>query len=268
MVKVSIVRAEKPDVRRALELISFSPGQYDLVAIKPNLCCTRPHYTGATTDPRLVEEVIKVFRDHAEEMAVIESDGFSATAEEAAEGTGIAEVCSYFEIPFVNLSRDLRIPVKGEFKALHNARMPRTLLKADLLVNLPVMKTHMLSTVSLGLKNLFGVLPERKSTYHSRLSEAICDVAKIRRPELTIMDGMIGMEGEGPISGRPKKMGLLLASEDVVALDVTACMVMRINPVYVDHIQKAAYYGLGVANPARIQVMGERVEDVWDRFMT
>ncbi|MFQ5800404.1 MAG: DUF362 domain-containing protein, partial [Candidatus Hydrothermarchaeales archaeon] len=117
-----------------------------------------------------------------------------------------------------------------------------------------------------GMKNMLGILPGRKSAYHPRLSDAINDVAKIKRPDLTIMDGIIGMEGEGPVSGSPKKMDLVLASEDALALDITACRVMRINPVHVDHLQKAAYYGIGEGNPGKIEVVGEKVEDVWERF--
>ena len=268
MSRVSIVKSEKPDVKQALELIEFTPESYDLIAIKPNICAPMPYYTGATTDLRLLEEVIKFFKDTAQEIAVIESDNFSTTAEEAAEKTGVMDVCNYFEVPFVNLSSDIMIPVKNEaVKAINNVRIPRTFLKADFLINLPVMKTHILTDVSLGLKNMFGVSPEKKSSYHSKLSDAICDITKIRAPDLNIMDGIIGMEGKGPISGKPKKMDLILASTDILALDVTACRVMRINPAYVDHIQKAAYYGLGEANPSKIEVLGESVEDVWDKFL-
>jgi uncharacterized protein (DUF362 family) len=268
MVVVSIVKSERPEVKSALELIGFTPEEYDLVAIKPNLCSPLPYYSGATTDLRLLEEVIKTFKEHAKELVVIESNGFSESAEEAAEKSGLMEVCNYFEVPFVNLSSDIKIPVKGDLKALQNTKFPRTFLKADFLINLPVMKTHILSIVSLGMKNMYGIVTEKKSTHHSRLSDAICDVAKVRKPDLTVMDGIIGMEGEGPISGSPKKMDLTLASEDVLALDFTACRVMRINPAHVDHLQKAAYYGLGEDNPARIKVVGEKIEDVWSKFAT
>ncbi|MFV2041400.1 MAG: DUF362 domain-containing protein [Candidatus Hydrothermarchaeales archaeon] len=266
MAEVSIVRSARPDVKKALGLIGFTPGEYDLVAIKPNICAAMPYYTGATTDLRLLEETIKLFLDCSKEVVVMESDGFTDSASMAAEKTGVLEVCSYFDVPFVNLSSDIQIPVKLELRALNNVKVPRTFLKADFIVNLPVMKTHILSIVSLGMKNMFGILPRPRSTYHSKLSDAICDVLTIRKPDLTIMDGIIGMEGDGPITGSPKKMDLLLASTDVLALDVTACRVMRINPVHVDHIQKAAYYDLGEDNPSKIQVKGEKIEDVWSKF--
>jgi uncharacterized protein (DUF362 family) len=244
MVEVSIVRSERPDVKRSLDLIGFTPGDYEFIAIKPNLCSPLPYYSGATTDLRLLEEVIKIFQGNAKEMVVIEGNGYSATADEAAETSGVMDVCNYFEVPFVNLSSDILVPVKGDLKALQNVKLPRTYLKADFLINLPVMKTH------------------------TKLSEAICDVLRVRKPDLNILDGIIGMEGDGPIEGRPKKMDLVLAGTDVLALDIIACRVMRINPAYVDHIQKAAYYGLGEGNPSKIDVFGERVEDVWERFTT
>jgi uncharacterized protein (DUF362 family) len=268
MVKVSIVKSERPDVKTSLDLIGFKPGKYELVALKPNLCSPKPYYSGATTDLRLLEEVIKIFKKRAKELVVIESNGFSATAEEAAEKSGILDVCNYFEVPLVNLSNDILIPVRGDLKALQNTKIPRTYLKADFIVNLPVMKTHIQTFVSLGLKNMLGVVPDRKSAYHSKLSDAICDISKIRKPDLTVMDGIIGMEGDGPIDGTPKKMDLVLASEDVLALDTTACRIMKINPVHVDHLQKAAYYGIGEGNLRKIEVVGEKVEDVWSRFST
>lgn len=266
--KVGIVKSEIPNLKKLLDLIKFKPGSYDFVAIKPNLCAGLPYYSGATTDLRLIEEVIKTFKDCAGQVAVIESNGFTDTAEQIADKTGVKDVCDYFEIPFINLSKDILIPIKGDLKALKGVKIPRTFLKADFLVNLPVMKTHSITTVSLGMKNMLGILPDKKSSYHSKLSEAINDIHRIRKPDMTIMDGLIGMDGEGPISGSPKKMDLLLASEDVLALDITTCRVMRINPTQVDHLQKAAYYGLGEGNPSNIKVLGEKVEDVWDRFFT
>lgn len=268
MVEVSIVRCDVPEVKKALKLVHFKPKSYDLVAIKPNLSAAKPYYTGTTTDLRLLEETIKYFQGHAENIVVMESDGYRASADEAAEKTGVDEVCSYFDVPFVNLSKDILIPINKETKGLGRPRIPRTFLKADLIVNLPVMKTNNLSTVSLGMKNMLGIMPGNKSAFTSRLSDAICDIHRIRSPDLTILDAIIGLEGEGPLNGRPKKMGLIMASMDVLALDLTACRVMRINPTNVDHLQKAAYYGLGEDNPSKIGVAGEKIEDVWKRFET
>lgn len=268
MARVSIVSSLTSTVKEAVDLIDFKPAEsYDLVAIKPNLCAPFPYYTGATTNPKVVEEIIRLFQDKAKEIVIIESNGYISSAEEAFEKSGLKTTCDYFGVKLVNLSNDVKVPLKREFKVLQNFRCPRTFLKADAIINVPVMKTHSLTTVSLGMKNMFGIVGERKNSYHNKLSDTVCDVLSIRKPELNVMDATIGMEGEGPIHGRPKRMNLLLASTDIVALDVIACKVMKINPAQVEHIQKAAFYDLGEAGESRIDVVGELIQNVWDKFI-
>jgi len=269
MVRVSIVSSLTSTVKEAVDLAEFKMNDsYDLVAIKPNLCAPVPYYTGATTNPKIVEEIIRLFQDRAKEIVIIESSGYVAAAEESFEKSGMKTTCDYYGVKLVNLSTDAKVPLKRDFRVLKNFACPRTFLKADLIVNVPVMKTHSLTTVSLGMKNMFGIVGERKNSYHNKLSDTICDVLSIRKPELNIMDATIGMEGEGPLHGRPKRMNLILASTDIVALDITACKVMKINPAQVEHIQKAAYYGLGEANEGKIEVVGELIQNVWEKFIT
>ncbi|MFQ5975396.1 MAG: DUF362 domain-containing protein [Candidatus Hydrothermarchaeales archaeon] len=267
MVKVSIVKSFKPDVKRTLDLIGYTPKKCELLAIKPNLCCPLPYFTGATTDTRILDQTIEIFKEHAEEIVVVEGDGYMAKAEESFEKSGMNAVCEAHDVAFVNLSKDILIPIKGNFKSLNDFKVPRTILKADLLLNLPVMKTHSLTTVTLSMKNLFGIIPGRKSLYHPKLTDTIADVMKIRRPDLTIMDGIVGMEGNGPVDGRSKRMNLVLASEDALAMDLVCCKIMRVNPVQVEHLQRACYYGLGECNWSNIEVVGERIENVWKRFL-
>ncbi len=267
MVKVSIVKSFKPDVKMALDLIDYSPKKCDLLAIKPNLCCPMPYFTGATTDTRILDQTLEIFADYAEKIVVVEANGYMASAEENFEKSGMNVVCEAHGVDFVNLSKDILIPVKGDFKSLTNFKIPRTVLKADVLLNLPVMKTHSMTTVTLSMKNMFGVIPGRKSIYHPKLTDAITDMMKIRRPDLNIMDGVVGMEGNGPVEGRSKRMNLVLASEDALAMDLVCCKIMRVNPVQVEHLQKASYYGLGEGSWSNIDVVGERIENVWNRFM-
>ncbi len=267
MVKVGISKGHEPNIAKLLELIEYAPEPCDLVVIKPNLCAPYPSQTGATTDSSIVEQTIEFFSEHASKITLVESNGFIATAEESFENTGTKDVCENQGIEFVNLSKDALVPVGKDYRALGDFRAPRTLLEADVLVNLPVMKTHFLTTVTLGLKNMFGIIPGNKARYHNCISEAICDVIKFRSPDLTILDAIVGMEGAGPLDGRPKCMDLSMASTDVVALDTTACRAMRINPHQVEHLQKAAYYGLGESSPNKIEVVGERVEEVRGKFL-
>ncbi|MEE8168796.1 MAG: DUF362 domain-containing protein [Candidatus Hydrothermarchaeales archaeon] len=265
MTKVSIVKNDTPDVNRALELIGFTPDICETVVIKPNFCVPKHFSTGATTDLRILEQVLKLYEGLAEERIVVESNGYYTTAEEAFEATGAKDICDYYGAKFVNLSSDICIPVKRDYSVFKDFKTPRTVMKADVLVNLPVMKTHSLATVSLSLMNLLGIIPGKKATYHPKLVETICDLMKIRKPDLNIMDGMIAMEGD-EIKGYPKRMDLVLASTDAVALDTVCCKVMGLNPGQVEHIVKAAYYGFGESTLKRIEVVGENIDAVRERF--
>jgi uncharacterized protein (DUF362 family) len=263
MVKVSIVKSEKPDIRPALDFINFTPTECEIVAIKPNISSPEPYNSGTTTDLRILEQVLKMY-DGLAERIVIESNPYSHSMMEAFEKTGALELCEYYGAKIVNLSEDRLIPVERDYIVLKNFRAPRTILKADVLINIPVMKTHPITTVSLCLKNMIGLIPGRKSIYHPRISEAIVDIMQVRKPDLNILDGIIASEGRE--IRKPKEMNLIMASTDAVALDTIACRVMGINPLNVEHIYKAGYYGVGENVERNIQVVGERVEDVRDRF--
>ncbi len=262
MVKVSIVKSEKPDVKKALDLIDFAPKECELLVIKPNFCAKMPPLAGATTDLKVLAQVLKLFEEVAKERVVVESDGYYATAEEAFEKTGARELCEYYGAKFLNLSRDICVPIKRDYSVLVDFKVPTTILKADFLVNMPVMKTHELATVSLSLKNMLGIIPGKKMLYHPRVEEAICDVMGVRKPDLNIMDATTALA-----FGRPKKMDIVMASYDAVALDAVACKLMGINPDAVEHIVRAGYYNLGTALLKKIQIVGEQIENVREKFI-
>jgi uncharacterized protein (DUF362 family) len=113
---------------------------------------------------------------------------------------------------------------------------------------------------------MFGLLPEIfKGKYHAiGISKSVVDINTVLNPAITVIDGFVGMEGAGPINGKPVQMDLIIAGKDVVATDATACRVMEIDPQSVKHIQKAYEKGLGEVD--NINVLGERVENVKRRF--
>ncbi len=266
MARVSIVKGETPSVERALRLIDFTPRPCDLVVIKPNFCAPKHFSTGATTDLRILEQVLQMYEGIAKERVVAESNGYFSAAEEAFEATGAREICDYYGAELVNLSTDITVPVKRDYAVFKDFKVPRTILKADVLINLPVMKTHSLTTVGLSLMNYFGIIPGKKSIYHPRIAETVCDLLRIRKPDLNIMDGMIGMEGH-EINGRPIRLDLVLASTDAVALDTVCCKIMGVNPEQVEHIVQAAFHGFGESTLKRIEVVGERIEAVRQKFV-
>jgi len=266
MVKVSIVKSETPDVKRALALIDYTIPECDLVVLKPDLSAPLSYVTGATTDLRIIEQVIKLFEDQTKEIIVAESNPDGGRAEECFEKTGVKELCEFYGVGLVNLSRDPGVPVKREYNALSGFKTPKTILKADVLVNLAKMKTHVVTTASLSLMNLMGIIPGPKGAHNPPIDEAISDLVRIRKPDINILDGVVAMEGRGPLNGTPKKMDLVMASTDAVSLDAVACRVMGINPSFVDHIIRAGYHGLGEYTNNKIQVVGRTVDEVRDRF--
>lgn len=155
-------------------------------------------------------------------------------------------------------------------KVLHSIEYPKAILDADVFIDLPALKTHTMSMVTLGIKNLQGILTEGDRYFGHRddLDQHLVDILKIKKPNLTLVDGLIGMEGMGAgESGSPVPMGLILAGKDVVAVDSVCSRVMGIeNPTLVGTTRIAAHEGLGVADPSRIEIVGESLDAVRKKF--
>jgi uncharacterized protein (DUF362 family) len=128
------------------------------------------------------------------------------------------------------------------------------------------LKTHASTKVTLGMKNMFGLLPDKfKGKYHARgISKVVVDINTVLKPALTLIDGFVGMEGKGPTDGTPIKMDLIIAGKDVVATDATAARVMGFDPMEISHIRRAYEKGLG--NIENIEIVGSKLEDVRQVF--
>jgi uncharacterized protein (DUF362 family) len=268
MSQVALQKGRVPDVASLLETVGYTPPpRCGEIVFKPDFSAPLPPHAGVTTHPQVLEGALEYFQEHCRRMVVVESQSDASTASENFRSSGAQQVCQEFGARFVDLDHDILIPLQKEMAFLRNPHLPRTVLRGDLLVNLPVMKTHPLTTVSLGLMNLLGLLPGPKARYHPRIDDVVCDLLRILKPDLTLLDGTVGLEGAGSHGGRHKRMDLLLASEDCVSLDVTACRIMGVNPFQVEHIVKAGYQGLGESLPQEIEVVGEKIEDVRNRFL-
>jgi hypothetical protein len=142
------------------------------------------------------------------------------------------------------------------------------MLDADVVINIPAMKTHFETLVTLGIKNYHGIIPDRyKIMFHKdEISQKLVDIHKAVRTNLNIMDGIVGMEGLGPRLGSSVPMNLVLASSDVVSLDAVACSIMDIDPGEVETIRLADTQGVGVGRLDSIEVMGRSIEEVRRTF--
>ncbi|HKZ88507.1 MAG TPA: DUF362 domain-containing protein, partial [Candidatus Bathyarchaeia archaeon] len=188
------------------------------IFVKPNM--SHPEYVpGVVTSPALIREVVGLLRDGAEEVIVGESNGFNYPCQSAFEKTGIEIAVKEAGGTVVNLSEDKLVKVKFENGiAVKELLLPKTVLDADAVVDLALMKTHEFAMFSGAIKNLFGCVPSNKRIYlHPYLSEVFYRLYTILKPQLTVMDARVAMEGNGPTKGKPVNMNLMLTSNDAFA---------------------------------------------------
>ncbi len=265
--KVAIVRGRRgyEPIFQALDMIDFKDGVsgWKKVLIKVNFIAVKTWDTGATTDPVVVEAIVKKLKDFPVEVIVVESDATMTNADRAFEVTGMKEMCERNNVACLNLRHldekvEIEVP-NGE--ALKKITVPRIVTESAI-ISAAKLKTHASTGVTLGMKNMFGLLPDKfKAKYHFMgINKVIVDINTVLRPFLTVIDGFVGMEGSGPVGGNPVRMDLILAGKDPVATDSTACRVMGIDPHEIKHISKAYERGLG--NIDDMDLVGERLEDV------
>jgi len=269
--KVAIVKGERghDPVFKALDLIDYQTALagWDKVLIKVNFIVDKTWDTGATTDPIVVEAIIKKLENLPVKVYVVESDATITNADVAFKKTGMGEMCKRNGVECLNL-RHVKDKVKlaiPDGEALRSITVPR-LVTESAVISAAKLKTHSDTGVTLGMKNMFGLLPDKfKGKYHLKgISKVIVDINTVLKPTLTVIDGFVGMEGAGPVDGTPVRMDLIIAGTDTVAADATACRVMGINPHEIKHIRKA--YEKGIGNIDDIQVLGEKLENVTRPF--
>jgi len=234
------------------------------IFVKPNL--SHPEYVpGVVTDPALLRALVSLLRDGADEVVVGESDGFNYPCWSAFDKTGLEKAVKQAGGTVINLSEDKVVKVKFPGKGpLGNLFLPKTVLDADAVVDVALMKTHEFAVYSGAIKNLFGCVPSNRRIYlHPYLPEVFYRLYAVFKPQLTIMDARVGIEGNGPTKGDPVKMDLMLTSGDALALDVTATKIMDLDwkQTYLRYI--AAKTGL---REEAIKVEGLQVDEVKRRF--
>jgi uncharacterized protein (DUF362 family) len=253
---------------------ALSPLKDKRVVLKPNLV----EYHRAkviNTDPRFVSAVIELCkREGAREIIVAEGPGHWRNVEYLVAESGLGEVLDKHGVRFVDINHDepMKIPNLGQMTGLESLYMSKTVATAEVLISLPKLKTHHWAGATLSLKNLFGTLPGicygwPKNELHWRgIDFSIIDIALSRTPELAIVDGIIGMEGDGPLNGTPKHMGAMVMGNDLVAVDATCCRLMRLDPEKLAYLQIGHAKKLGRLLEAEIPQLGEKIADLAQPF--
>ncbi len=258
MSKVSVVRAEgdiPAAVRRIVELIDAPlPSGVDAV-VKPNICNAKNLDGMVITDFRVIEAVVGLLKDRGCDVTVVESDNISGTADARAERSGLLTLLDELDVQWLNLSHD---DYEEHEVAGTVLRMPRTVMEAEYLVNLPKMKTCAHTLVTLGIKNLYGVFQRKsKSRLHSHLGEILPYLAENIRNDLVLVDGLTCMEGNGPVVGNPVCLDLVVGGVDIVSVDSVCSSLMGFDPAEIPHIASSAGRAPGMVDVERIEVVGE-----------
>jgi uncharacterized protein (DUF362 family) len=248
--------------------------RYKSILLKPNLVEFDPNGV-INTHPALVEAAITAFqRSGAREVIVAEGPGHRRDNEYLLRASGLYDVIKDHATRYIDLnSDDVQLTkLRSRFTRLNELYLPKTLLGADLIVSMPKLKTHHWAGVTLSLKNMFGVVPGAvygwpKNVLHwMGIHGSILDInSSLPVPQFAIIDGIVGMEGNGPIQGQAKNTGVLIFGSDMVAVDATAARVMKIQPRKIRYLQMAGDF-LGNIEREAIEQIGEPIEKLQQDF--
>ena len=243
------------------------------VLLKPNF--VEPDPAGVVnTHPAVVGAVREAFlRLGAGSVRVAEGPGHERDTEAIVETIRLRDFLGPLPDLFVDLNLDAvrAVNLRTRASKLKQLYLPCTALEADFIISLPKLKTHHWSGVTLSLKNMFGIVPGccygwPKNVLHwAGITPAILDLNSTVRPDFAIVDGIVGMEGNGPLQGSPKPTGVLILGDDPVAVDATCARVMGLAPERIDHLAKAGAL-LGHLRPDKIRQLGESVASVRTPF--
>jgi len=245
------------------------------VVVKPNLVDVLPDRP-AHTHPAVVDAVVALCQAHgARRVVVAEGSTFQRDAEALVETSGLGAVLRQRRVPFVDLNTDELVdtPLPGRYTSLGHLLLPRTIIEADLVISVPKMKCHHWAGVSLSMKNMFGVVPgckygwPKNVLHRQNLDLSILEIYEAVRPGLAVVDGIVGMEGDGPLLGQARPTGVLVVGCDGVAVDTVASQVMGFTPAQISYLSLAEWVGLGASEPRRIALRGVPVETVQQSYV-
>lgn len=253
----------RPDVQALLAHLGgmqafVKPGQS--VLIKPNLLTARTPDQAVTTHPAVIRSLICMVRDCGGHPSVGDSPANVMKMEAVWEQTGLRSLCREEDVPLLNLDQAGSQPFE---LAGTTVSIARPVLDTDVLISVPKVKTHVLTTFTCAVKNLYGTIPGfQKAMLHKRFarpgpfSRLLTELHALLRPALAVADGVVGMEGDGPSGGTPVPLGLLAASADSAALDTVLCDLLGIR------LREVPYLDGGTLPRDAIQTRGTAPRDL------
>jgi len=254
------------------------------IFVKPNCFANVKPNSYASIDPRTMEAMLRVLKRHFPKSKIMVGDAPSlgpilGRSREAMKNTGIEDAAKRTGVEVVYLDETPRKVVDvPNGKSMHEAEVFEPLVETDILINMPKMKTHIEGYVTMALKNWNGCVYYTQSrpygydrssmqgSHRSDLGQKFADLHKALPAQFTLMDAIIGMQGQGPHAGTRVDMNLIIAGTDPVAVDAVACHTMGIDPFEVPAIRISHHEGVGVADITQIEVRGAKIEKVRKHF--
>jgi uncharacterized protein (DUF362 family) len=244
------------------------------ILLKPNLVETHVGSGHINTHPLVVQGAVDAFQKlGAESVVVAEGPGHCRDSLLVLEESGLAEVLHQSHVPFEDLNYDdwFTVPNASNISPLKTLTLPATLRQVDWIVSMAKMKTHHWTGVTLSMKNLFGLMPGAvygwpKNVLHvAGIEQCILDINATVKPHFAIVDGIIGMEGDGPLMGTPKHAGVLVMGRNLLSVDATCARIMGITPHRITYLAAASPF-LGPIRRSDIAQVGETIASVRTEF--
>ena len=276
--KVSIQQVPGYDsehVRRALlKNLEFLGGLDSIIRPKSRVFVKINHLSPPSppeamivTHPAFAKELLRLLLDIGCDITV--GDDIQYKKKDGFLISGYRKICADLGVRLVNLKEIGFREIACQGQVLTKAFISPLVLDSDFLINLPKLKTHSFMAFTGAIKNMYGIIPHGlRCSYHREYDKSelfgqmLVDVFSCAPPHLNIMDAIYAMEGEGPAAGSPKKVGLILASSDAVALDAVASKIIGMDPMQIQTTTIADQRGLGTAQMAEMELLGEKIQDI------
>lgn len=274
---VVITKADSYDPKNLIKNIEKIFSYFDLssvlrgkvkIFIKVNLLSPfAPVERAIYTHPFFVRAVVEFLRNW--NVVITVGDDVDRRRGDPFLSSGLRQALNGLEVDFSSLKEKgfKEVEIKGE--KIERVHFSREALEADVLINLPKLKTHSFTLFTGAIKNIFGLIPHglrlkihREQIWNEDFSQALVDIFSIKKPDLNIMDAIVAMEGEGPSSGNPRLVGAILASQDAVTLDAVASKIIGLDPYQVFTTWQAHQRGLGKGELQAISIKGEKLNDL------
>ena len=234
------------------------------VLLKPNLVEPTRAAPHMTTNPAMVVATAEVLQRFGAEVIVGEGPGHVRDTEIVLDASGVGEALEDARIPFADLNYDdtVWVPNQGKESPLAGFYFPRAVMDADIVISMPKMKTHHWVGVTASMKNLYGVIPgirygwPKNVLHFGGIPQTVYDINASLPPVLAVVDGIDCMEGDGPIMGSLKRMGVVVVGASAPAVDATVCRLMDVKPHDVEYLHLAANR-LGPIEESQIEQRGE-----------